>query len=326
MIRVKFSTPLPEFPMLERQTPGGRGIWGNVEYSTEFRECDWWLIYDGLKYEETVFCPPENTIFVTAEPPPIKRYRSDFLSQFNHIISTHELNGRPGFRKGPPHLPWLVGWTVDGQSSDVPATYDALVEQTWPEKRATLSAVISNKRDTPGHRKRYDFAHALKEHFKERLTLYGRGIEDLQDKWNGIAPFTFHLAIENSLYEDYFTEKITDSFLGFSFPFYYGCPNLDAYFPADAYRRIDIDRPAESIETIERTLETGIAKSMKEAMMESRRRVLDQYNLFATIEEFVSTRPESRETRKMPINLRPESDFRGGWNGVLSRLHSFWYR
>jgi len=43
----------------------------------------------------------------------------------------------------------------------------------------------------------------------------------------------FHLAIENSVQANYFTEKIIDCFYAKTIPIYYGCPNIGDYFDTD---------------------------------------------------------------------------------------------
>jgi hypothetical protein len=40
----------------------------------------------------------------------------------------------------------------------------------------------------------------------------------------------FHIAIENTQNNNYFTEKIIDAFLTKTIPIYWGCPNLNDYF------------------------------------------------------------------------------------------------
>jgi hypothetical protein len=42
--------------------------------------------------------------------------------------------------------------------------------------------------------------------------------------------FQFHLAIENSRQENYFTEKLIDCLVTKTIPLYYGCPNIHEYF------------------------------------------------------------------------------------------------
>ncbi len=40
----------------------------------------------------------------------------------------------------------------------------------------------------------------------------------------------FNIAIENTVQEDYFTEKLLDCFISLTVPIYIGCPNVLDYF------------------------------------------------------------------------------------------------
>ena len=40
----------------------------------------------------------------------------------------------------------------------------------------------------------------------------------------------FHLAVENTKHQNFFTEKIVDAFLSKTVPVYWGCPNIDEFF------------------------------------------------------------------------------------------------
>ena len=78
----------------------------------------------------------------------------------------------------------------------------------------------------------------------------------------------------------YWTEKISDCYLAGCFPFYHGCTNLADYFPQDAFCPIDIRKPDEAIHTIEQMLQQDVRAQRSKAMAESRRLVLDVYNMF----------------------------------------------
>ena len=47
MIRVRLTTSFPSWPLL-RQTPGGRGVWGDHRFfvNEDVDACDYWVVYD----------------------------------------------------------------------------------------------------------------------------------------------------------------------------------------------------------------------------------------------------------------------------------------
>lgn len=83
MVRVKVSTSFPGWP-LARQTPGASSVWGDYRFMIDqpIEECDWWVVYEGPLKVEHAHCPPENTVFISSEPPSLARYPRPFLEQF----------------------------------------------------------------------------------------------------------------------------------------------------------------------------------------------------------------------------------------------------
>ncbi|MCR9140741.1 MAG: glycosyltransferase family 10 [bacterium] len=328
MIRVKFSSNANGFPFL-RQTPGGKGRWMDFQfvYDEHMESCDWWVVYEGLKQREVVDCPPENTILVMAEPPSVKVYNPRFVAQFAHSITANPSLSGKKFIHNQPALPWLVGWDGEGPNPNRPSDYDAWKNLEFPEKTEALSVVISNKAFTRGHKRRIEFVRRLKEYFGNQLHLYGRGFNEMRDKWDAIAPYRFHLVLENSIYPDYWTEKLSDSFLGCAYPFYSGSPAILEYFHADAITPISVADPEESIKKIKRAMDKGLDLTNRDALLEARAKVLEEYNLFAVLKDTINrigiSRRPSRGGKNTQTVLHSEFELIGLGHRIRSRLHKF---
>jgi len=52
----------------------------------------------------------------------------------------------------------------------------------------------------------------------------------LEEKIEVFKDFQYHIVIENSCYNNYFSEKIIDCFITKTIPIYVGCPNIDFFF------------------------------------------------------------------------------------------------
>jgi len=98
-------------------------------------------------------------------------------------------------------------------------------------KSKLMSVITSSKDFTEGHQKRLNFVRRLKDYFGEDIDVFGRGIREVDDKWDAISPYKYHIALENSVYPHYWTEKLGDVYLSGAYPIYYGCLNLEDYFP-----------------------------------------------------------------------------------------------
>jgi hypothetical protein len=175
-----------------------------------------------------------------------------------------------------PALPWFVN-----------RTFDELTTCAVPAKSRPLSWIVGNCRDLPGHLKRYAFLHEVQAAHGLDIDLFGRAVRPIEDKWDGLAQYRYSIAVENTNCPDYWTEKVADCFLSWTVPFYYGCENLEKYFPADSFIRIDINRPKETIEIIQRTLREDDWERRLPALEEARRRVLYEYQIFPFLAKLI---------------------------------------
>jgi len=128
--------------------------------------------------------------------------------------------------------------------------------------------------------KRLSFLRFLQKDGSLPIDLYGRAVRYIEDKWDGLARYRYSIAVENASGPDYWTEKIGDCFLAWTVPLYHGCTNLEAYFPADSFIRIDIGRPRDALEAIRRIVREDDWERRLPALSEARRRVLHEYQLF----------------------------------------------
>jgi hypothetical protein len=110
ILTIKLSTATHGWP-LTRQTPACSGKWGNFQFvfNTDIEECDFWFVYDGLSHEEKTICSKENVILITGEPPTVKSYKQEFISQFNTIITCNRNIKHPKVFYSQQALPWMVG-------------------------------------------------------------------------------------------------------------------------------------------------------------------------------------------------------------------------
>jgi len=302
MIKIKLSTSFPTWP-LHRQTPGAKGLWDNCKFFIDepVDNCDWWVVYEGLTRPETTCCPPHNIIFISGEPPANRKYKRGFLRQFSKIITSHRLFFYKNVLHQQQALPWHIG--VRRGQDLVRFGYDDFAEMRKIEKSKQLSVTVSSKTKTEGHRQRLIFLDALRAYFGNQIEIFGRGINEVEDKWDAIVPFRYHIVMENSYYRDYFTEKLTDTYLGFAYPFYYGCPNLSNYYSTQAFTPIDIRQPEQAIAIIKRAMDADVYTSNLKYLYEARDLTLNKYNLFPMLAKIC--RSSSAEAKK-PVTLYPE--------------------
>jgi hypothetical protein len=321
-IKVKISTNSPTWSYI-RQTPGSKGVWGNYQFyiDDDTKECDWWVVIDGLTKEESVLCSPVHTILITAEPQSIKKYENKFVQQFHTVITTQK-------NIQAPHvinlqlLPWLVGahFNDNGKRMDkYTKSFDELTAMGVIPKSKIISIISSSKKTTRGHRQRLKFVAVLKEYFGDRLDVFGSGINQIPDKWDGLAPYKYHIAIENSVVDDYWTEKLADCYLAESYPFYYGCPNIFRYFPDDALSIINIHEPKKAILIIEEAIKNSFHVERKLAIIKARQLILERYQVFPALCEIMRSSEVEMSEIKIPIVISPE---RKNKKTLFSRIYA----
>lgn len=305
MIKVKLTTynydPLIRGSIL-KQTPNQSLRWGEAQFyfNEEIEKCDYWVVFDYLPKEETTSCPKENTIFIAGEPSSIKKYNEKFLNQFSKIITCQRRIKHPKtYYMAPGHT-----WRPE-------KSYDELSGNDKVEKSKLISLVVSNKAGTPGHQKRLGFCLKLKEHFGDKIDIFGRGINDFDDKWDVLAPYKYSIAIENSVELDNMTEKISDCFTTLTFPFYHGCPNIDKYYDKNSYQLIDIDDFDGTCAVIEKIIndENHYDQHLK-SLIEAKNKYLNHYSLIPLIADFIQKEYEKADDFiAEKIFIKPQREF-----------------
>ncbi len=277
---IKLSTTVPylapAFPLL-RQTPGGDGVWKDFQFvwNERIERCHAWFVYDGLSAPEQTQCPPSNVVLIAAEPSAYKTYRRNFLKQFDHVITCQRRLSHPSVQVTQPALPWFVN-----------QSHDALSRNQYPPKTKTMSIICSRKRNMKWHRVRLKFLERLRAEFGDRIDFFGRGFRELPDKWAALQPYRYSIALENSIEDHYWTEKLSDCFLAGTVPVYSGAPNLAEYFPEDAFVPIDIREGGNAMAVIKSLLEQQGYEKRQPALGQARGRVLNEFNLFNVMSEF----------------------------------------
>lgn len=280
-------------------SPHGLMTWDDVEFTEEpVKQCDGIVLLNTTKRKISLLCPPENTIVIMQEP--YHKGDTDWmdnqLEQFHYVLTNHTpstVGEKTQVLLSHGALPWHVL-----------KSYDELkAMETPPQKDRLISCIASNLTRWPGHKKRVAFIDYLKRNNVLGIDFYGKGTQFIEDKWDGIASYKYSIVIENNDIDHYWTEKISDVFLGYGLPFYFGCTNIDHYFPTDSYIWIDISDPEKSVEIMQKAIRENEWEKRIHAIIEARRRVLDEYNLLPMVATFAKNNFVDTDREKMI--LRP---------------------
>lgn len=99
--------------------------------------------------------------------------------------------------------------------------------------------------------------------------------------------YRYHIAIENHAVEHHWTEKLADPLLGFSLPFYFGCPNVSEYLPEASFIPITMDDPQATAELIRQAIRRAEWTRRLPAIRAARRMFLDVLGIFPTLSRLI---------------------------------------
>ncbi|MGB5541473.1 MAG: glycosyltransferase family 10 [Gammaproteobacteria bacterium] len=296
-IRVKLLSPLTQRYFMH-QFPGGIPAWGNCQFSfaPEDRDYDWLVVYEDLpglpdvprnRRCEELACAAAHTLLTTTEPSSIKHYGNPYTRQFGCVLTSQEEWALPHRDRifSQAGLAWIYGV---GEAHEIP--FDDMLARPPAHKTRDLSMVFSPKRQRHTlHHRRNRFMRQLMDEVPE-MDVYGRGARPLDDKAEALDAYRYHVAVENFIGPHHWTEKLADAFLGMTLPFYCGCPNATDYFPPESFIPVDMNDPQGAAHIIRSAIAAGEYERRLSAIIEARRRVLYEYNLFAVLAREIEKR------------------------------------
>ncbi len=311
-----------------RQTPGGTGVSVDGQYrfyTNEFIPDPDFVIVRGKGFTGDIklHVAPQNIMLVTSEPYSVLSYPKGYCRQFGLVCSCQENLRLPNVIYTPAILTWFVGINHDRNLRVTMNRED--IAAARPEKTRLISVVTSDKAFTQGHIDRIRFVRRLQEHYGDRIDVFGRGYRPFGDKWNVLAPYKYHIAIENSVSAYYWTEKISDCYLAGTYPLYYGCPNIGNYFPEGAFTPVDIRNPDKAIAAIDKAIAADAYGNHRAELAESKRLVMDEYNMYDYMAG-ICRRHLDPSAPKKDITLRPASRFFDAHNLYLYTIGRNYYK
>lgn len=283
---------------ITKQTPGESRQWGDIRAIDDLDSADYHIAFNqpGDHLDE------KKVIVLPMEPP---FFSPDYRMKVLKGCTLSEIYK-------PQH--WWIAKNYDELSEDSPIKKDAKISWITSDKGRRTNGIylylrrllirtgqqgyknkipLMNRGPSDGHILRMDFLDRLERRHPNLIDLYGRGEftypnyqGEINDKWNGLAPYKYTLAIENYSGKNYFSEKISDALLSWCMPIYWGCTNIDEYLPEDSYISIDIQDPSAPQEIIE-IMNSNLWEENLDAIAEARRRILNQYQIWPTINSII---------------------------------------
>ncbi|QJB26794.1 glycosyltransferase family 10 domain-containing protein [Limnospira fusiformis] len=295
---------------LWQQTPDHFGRWGNIAIQSTHPHPDFLLLYqfdfpkprqktswrDRLRdlvkpqqpapdiREKFRGVPKERMIYLLREPPLSKVVERTQYNYRQAELYCDYVSGPDNFAPVPDYMPAI--WYHHN-------SFRELNEMEPPTKELFCSWITSGINRSENHQQRLNFLGLMQE-VNVEFDLYGRQLPpasnyrgQLSNKWQGMAPYYYNLAIENYADNDlYVSEKLWDSLLAWCLPIYYGGPAADKLLPPGSFLRLpSLDE--KGLEYIKEVTATADAwYEAREAIAEARQIILHKLNLLAWLDNF----------------------------------------
>jgi len=249
---------------------------------------DWFFINGCPEADFKTRVPWERRILFLMEPPMIERYRLDYVNQFGVLVSPYCFDGYPGrLILDNTCIGWHAGLNAHPQ---IFRKLDDVENFPVPRKTKTISVVSSLKKKRFGHRKRVAFISSLLARYGAKIDYYGHGFNPIQDKLDAIAPYKYHIAIENCNLNNYWTEKLADAWIGWSLPIYCGDPSILRKVPDPlGIEVIDISDPLSSMRHIDYILDSDVYHSRIDAIAACRKWAIRKTNVLERVCEIIES-------------------------------------
>lgn len=236
------------------------------------------VVYQNIPTIKHFRCKEGNVIYFSGEPPMMAPCPHVFTKQFDKVVLPHPKVKHRNKITSHGYLNWALGY---GHSSHKHRYDYQSLKNLEPEKKKLISIVTSNQKMMPGHNKRMAVVENLQRDFPGVVDVYGRGFQAVDFKADALEPYMFHICIENSSINDYWTEKISDPILAQCVPIYAGCKNVDKYLGTKGYIKFDVQNYNELKLIIKNIVEApeAIYANFKSDLEALRTKLMEQQNL-----------------------------------------------
>lgn len=160
----------------------------------------------------------------------------------------------------------------------------------------TLSTVLSDKYNDPGHIVRVDFVKFL-ERKGFPVHVYGgnrfewkdyKGTLPLHCKDNAMFPYKYAFNAENHEIRNYYSEKLIDGILAECLVFYWGCPNVRDFIDENAYVQLSLVDFDKDLEIINRAIQENWWEKRIDIIRKEKHRILNELQLFPRLERILN--------------------------------------
>ena len=247
----------------------------------------WFVIEDLTVNDLSCVVPKDQVHFLSAETAWgrdkfLTSHKRAFLAQFHAVHTFYPTKHRRN-RFAPPFLPWMINANHGTVFRPHHRDLKFLNRLESLPKTHPLSMFCSSQTWRPEHQRRLEFAKFAKSYFGEDLVWFGNGINEIDEKWDGLASFERSIVLENTTQSGVFSEKVLDPFLALSLPIYSGSPDIARNFPIKPSHVLDLSDFDASVKAIADLLKRDVSAAEREAILAGKDAVLNRHHFLRRI-------------------------------------------
>lgn len=280
-------------------TPKGEGKWNNIQAVTSGQEAHYHIVFNFPRESEAKEVVPEKTIIFHMEPQGWrdrmypKEWNPPSRTKYRYLadIANHGMVAE-----------WHLKKSYDELIAQCEAKED-LSTQVLLRKSKTLSTVMSGATTLPGQKLRRDFIAYLEK--IPDFEFWGKdasssacykGSLPPHSKDEGLLPYKYTYAAENSVEAGYHTEKLFDGILCECLVFYGNShDSIEKLLHPQAYMRIDIGNPQEAYKTIIQAIKNDEYSKRLPYIREAKKKILQELHPFARIQTIIAKMTEEAD-------------------------------
>lgn len=239
--------------IFKKQTPGSKGIWGQLRGVDNYKDADYFMVIDELPGNVQV--DPKKCVFLGAHPETLPRAYKD-MSGYTCLAKADS-----------KHTIGFLEWWIDRD-------YDYLKSLTPPPKTHLFGAIMSDNESNRSHTLRKEWIKRFTSRDNLQFDLHGRirpstpqmaryyrgACGSLDPRGAAASGGNNHMVGKEATYlshkymiefdvagKYYFSERVLDCMLLWAMPIYWGCENLHTFLPPTSFKYLDINGSGDDV-------------------------------------------------------------------------------
>lgn len=276
-------------------------------------QADAWFIFEDVVASDSVCEVPEGQIFFLSAETGwshdkfLRPSSLPFFRQFGGVFSCYAIAGGLG-TFAPPFLPWMINGNAATYFAPHERDINYFKRLEFVEKKHALSVICSSQTWTPHHRLRLEFVKYLEKELGDDIAWFGRGIREINEKWEGLASFERTIVLENQISSGVYSEKILDPFLSLTGSIYGGAPDIHSYLPVANRNTVNVSDFQGSLKKIRNIIASPLSSEEMDCLIQGREQVLGDLHFLnrvaALAKSWRSKRPGELKLTHYQLNNR----------------------